>query len=155
MSPAQETVRLFRLVRAVDAPLALTATMFGLPKATVITIIQIALPLMAQMAETNVELLRRIYATSLMTMPASLPDFYSQMAESRVVRQAIMDDYKATYGTMLDAVQWEAARHAGTTDGQAREVLAAVLPAITHGLAQANLAGSEQGFAQQLKALRS
>jgi len=41
-----------------------------------------------------------------------------------------MDDYKATYGGMLDLVNRAAARRAGVTNGQARDVIAAVLPAL-------------------------
>lgn len=140
--------------QAVALALDMTATMFGLPKETVTTIVQVGLPMIAKMAQSNPELRKRMYATSLATLPESVPDFYAHMLESRALRQATMDDYKATYGTMLDTVNREAARHAGTTDGQARDVLAAVLPAITQAVGQANEAGDEQSFAQRLREFR-
>jgi hypothetical protein len=139
----------------VDRSLEMTARMFGLSKETVITIVQVALPMMAKMAETNSELLKRMYATSLAGMPESVEDFYVRMAESQVVRQAAMDDYKATYGTMLDVANRAAARQASTTDGQARDVVAAALPAIIQALGQANGTRSKLGFIQLLKQLQT
>ena len=139
----------------VDRSLDMTAVMFGLPKETVITIVQVGLPMMAKMAETNPELLKRMYAASLATMPESVEDFYVRMTESQAVRQAAMDDYKATYGTMLDVVNRAAAKQASTTDGQARDVVAAALPAIIQALGQANGTRSKLGFSQQLKRLQA
>jgi hypothetical protein len=139
--------------QAIDRALDLTATMFGLSKQSVSTIVQVGLPMMAKMAETNPGLLKRLYAASLATMPEPVDDFYVRMSESQAVRQATMDDYKATYGSMLDAVNRAAAKQAGTTDGQARDVIAAVLPAITQALGQSNGAGGTPGFLQQLKDL--
>jgi hypothetical protein len=137
----------------VDMSLAMTARMFGLSKETVTTIVQTGLPLMAKMAETNPELLKRMYAATLATMPEPLHDFYVRMVQNPAVRQATMDDYKATYGAMLDAVNREAARQAGITDGQARDVLAATLPALTMVLGQANAGGNRQTFADRLHTL--
>lgn len=141
--------------QGIDRALELTATMFGLSKETVTTIVQVGLPMMATRAEANPELLKRMYAASLATLPEPVEDFYTRMAARPVVRQAIMDDYKATYGQMLDTVNRAAAREAGTTDGQARDVLAAVLPAITQALGQTNGTGGKPGFVQQLKALQA
>ena len=73
------------------------------------------------------------------------------MAANPVVRQSAMDDYKATYGAMLDAANRAAARQAGTTDGQARDVMAAALPALNQALACANSDHSEHAFSQQLR----
>jgi hypothetical protein len=130
------------------------ASMFGLSPETVVTIVQVGLPQMARMAEHYPELLTRMHAASLAPMPESLPDFYVRMSQDRALRQAIMDDYKATYGAMLETVNRAAARAAGTTDGQARDVLAAVLPAITQVMGRANTAGGLQAFLQQLMALQ-
>jgi hypothetical protein len=140
---------------AVDRSLDMTARMFGLSKERVVTIVRVALPMMAKMAETNPELLKRMYAASLATLPECVEDFYVRMTESQVVRQATMDDYKATYGTMLDVVNRAAARQASTTDGQARDVVAAALPAIIQALGQANGTRSKLGFLQQLKYLEA
>jgi hypothetical protein len=135
----------------VDISVNMTASMFGLPKETVTKILCIGLPIMAQLAETNPELLKRIYAATLATMPGPVQDFYRRMVANPVVRQAVMDDYKASFGSMLDAVNREAGKQAGTTDGQAREVFAATLPAISLCLGQANAGGDQQTFAAHLR----
>jgi hypothetical protein len=153
MSTRQMNVQQVMMDQEVDMALEMTAHMFGLPKKTVTTIVQVGLPMMAQMAETNPELLRRMYAAALIAMPEPIQDFYTRMAQNPEVRQSAMDDYKATYGAMLDAVNREAARQAGTTDGQARDVMAAMLPAVSQVLAQANAVETVQGFAQQLHRL--
>jgi hypothetical protein len=140
---------------AVDRSLDMTARMFGLSKERVVTIVRVALPMMAKMAETNPELLKRMYAASLATLPECAEDFYVRMMESQVVRQATMDDYKATYGTMLDVVNRVAAGQASTTDGQARDVVAAALPVIIQALGQANGTRSKLGFLQLLKQLQT
>jgi hypothetical protein len=137
----------------VDVALALTAQMFGLPKDTVINIIQVGLPMMARMAETNPELFKRMYALSRATLPEPVQAFYQRLVQNPAIRQSAMDDYKTTFGSMLDAVNREAARQAGTTDGQAREVMAAMLPAVSQVLSEPNPTGSETGFAKQLRHL--
>ena len=155
MSTTQATVEQVMTDQAVDLALTLTAQMFGLSKETVATIVQVGLPMMAEMAESNPELFKRMYASTLATMPEPVQDFYTRMAHNRAIRQSTMDDYKATFGAMLDGPNREAARQAGTTDGQARDVMAAILPAVNQVLAAANASGSEQGFAQQLKRLHA
>jgi hypothetical protein len=137
----------------VDLAISLTGQMFGLPKDKVITIVQVGLPMMARMAESNSELFKRLYALSQATLPEPVQAFYQRLVQNPVIRQSAMDDYKTTFGSMLDAVNREAARQAGTTDGQAREVLAAMLPAVSQALAEPNPTGSETGFANQLRRL--
>jgi hypothetical protein len=151
MSVTQKSAQKVIEDQDVDLAIALTGQMFGLPKATVVSILLVALPLMARMADTNPELFKRLYAISQATLPEPVPAFYNRMVENPVIRQSAMDDYKTTFGSMLDAVNREAARQAGTTDGQAREVLAAVLPAVGQCLAEPNTTGSESGFAKQLR----
>ena len=154
MSTTQGVPQQYMTDQTIERALAQTARMFGLPNETVATIVLVGLPLMARMAETNPELCKRLYAASLATMPEPVEEFYIRMFESRALRQAAMDDYKATYGTTLDAVNRAAARQADTTDGQARDVLAAMMPAITQVMGQANGAGGMQEFLQQLKTLQ-
>ena len=60
---------------AVDMALTMTARMFGLPKETVITIVQVELPMMAGMAASNPELFKRMYATVRVTLPEPIEDF--------------------------------------------------------------------------------
>ena len=138
---------------AVQMAVQMTALMFGLPDETVTEIVAVELPMIAAMSEGNLELRRRLYVASRARLPERIEDFYARMIASPPVRQAVMDDYKATYGAMLDAVNRLAARKAGTTDGQARDVMAATLPAVTQVLGTINVAGDEQGFCQRLRDL--
>lgn len=155
MSTSRGILQQFMTDETVDRALEMTAAMFGLSVTTVVTIVRVGLPLMAKMAETNPELLKRMYAASMATMPEPVEDFYIRMTESRAMRQAAMDDYKATYGTTLDAVNRAAAKEAGTTDGQARDVFAAALPAITQAMGRMNGLDGKPGFVQQLRALQA
>jgi hypothetical protein len=136
---------------AVDVAVRATAHMFGLSRETVAKILEISLRMTAERAENNPELLRRLYAMSRPALPATPQEFYAVMAENTTVRQEIMDDFRAAFGAMLDAVNREAARQAGTTDGQAREAFAATLPAVNLVLGQANVEGTERGFAERLR----
>jgi hypothetical protein len=153
MSASQLTAQQVIGDEAVDLALNLTAQMFGLPKDKVITIVGVGLPMMARMAESNPELFKRMYALSQATLPEPVQAFYERMLQNPAIRQSAMDDYKTTFGSMLDTVNREAARQAGVTDGQAREVLAAMLPAVSQRLAEPNSTGSESGFANQLRQL--
>jgi hypothetical protein len=139
--------------QSVDMALTLTAQMFGLSKATVTQIVQVGLPLIAHMTRTNPELLMRLHAVARAPMPEPIRDFYVRMAENTAVRQAAMDDYKATFGTMLDVVNRDAARQAGTTDGQAREVMAAAVPAVSQMLGRLALGGDRAAFVRMLRCL--
>jgi hypothetical protein len=147
MSAMPLNVQQMLMDQGVDMALTVTAQMFGLPKATVTTIVRASLPLMAQMAQSNPELLRRMQAAARVTMPEPIADFYARMARSQAVRQAAMDDYKATFGATFEAINRDAARQAGTTDGQARDVIAAVLPAVGPTLGQALQGSERQAFA--------
>jgi hypothetical protein len=120
----------------VDVALTITASIFGLPTATVIRIVESALPKMVKMAAANPELRKRIDAACGVALPIPVAEFYALMASSLEVRQSAMDDYRAAYGNMLDSVNRAAARQAGVTEGQAREVVAALLPALGRFLVQ-------------------
>jgi len=153
MSTTQVNLQQVIADQTVDMALTMTAAMFGLPKDTVAIIIRVGLPMMAQMAETSPELLKRMYAATLTMMPEPIQEFYARMAGNQAVRQSVMDDYQAMYGSMLHAVNREASRQAGTTDGQAREVMAATLPAVSQLFAECNSAGTQEGFAHYLRTL--
>lgn len=142
-------------VASVEVAVQMTAHMFGLPRATVVEIVTVGLPMIAVMSEGNQELRQRLYVASRVRLPERIEDFYARMMASPTVRQSVMDDYRATYGAMLDAVNRMAARQAGTTDGQARDVIAAALPAVTQLLGTINRAGDEQSFCQCLRDLHA
>ena len=138
---------------AIDGALAATGRMFGVPEDAVAALLRVELPMLAQTADLNPELLRRLYAMSRLSMPAPPQEFYIRMVESRAVRQSAMDDYRATFGGMLDTIHREAAKQVNLTDGQAREIFAAALPALNRSLAKANVEGTEAGFQRQLQTL--
>ena len=130
----------------------LTAQMFHLTRETVVVSVLVGLPELSQLAVVNPLLLARLQADSLHPLPESIERFYARLAESPCLRQALLDDYRATYGGMLDSVNRVAGQHAGITDGQAREVLATLLPAINFVLGRAN-SGDAGEYARRLKEL--
>jgi hypothetical protein len=133
----------------------MTARMFGLPRATATEIVAVALPMIASMAENNPALRWRLNVASPARLPERIEDLYARMLASPLVRQAVMDDSKATYGAMLDTANRLAARPAGTTDGQASEVIAVALPAVTQLLGTINHAGGSSAYRQRLRDLHA
>ena len=140
--------------KAVDLSLEMTSQITGLPKETVTKIVQAGLPMMAQMAETNPELLKSMYAQSMKTMPEPIQAFYSKLADNPQAQQALADEFQTLYGPMTEALQREAASQAGVSHAQAGQVLATTHPAVAQAVGQSASPQSEQGFAQRLKDLR-
>jgi hypothetical protein len=161
-APAPEPLRVVTPIRApqpgsfaddaLRLAVLLTAQMFHLTRETVVVSVLVSLPEMARLAEVNPLLAARLYAGSLHPLPESIERFYTRLAESPSLRQVLMDDYRATYGGMLDSVHRVAGQRAGITDGQARELLATLLPAINHVLGRANTGGAGE-YARHLKEL--
>src|SRR5262245_43817217 len=140
--------------QAVDMSLAMTAQLTGLPKETMTKIVTAALPMMAQMAETNPALLKAMYAQSMQMMPEPIQAFYSQLADNPQAQQALVDEFQTMYGPMADALNREAASQAGVSHDQAGQVLATAHPGLAHALGQSAPSQSEHGFAQRLQGLR-
>jgi hypothetical protein len=134
ISFAEQTILRVLAIPEAELALATTARIFGLTIATVTLIVQVALPLMLEMAAANPELRKRMNAAGGVAPLLPIADYYDLMATNLDVRQSAMDDYKATFGGMLNLVNRAAARRAGVTDGQARDVMAAVLPALGSAL---------------------
>lgn len=139
---------------SVKLAILLTAHMFGLPRQIVTATVLAGLPALARLAERNSLLLARLYAGSRQPLSTPIERFYARLAESPFLHQALLDDYRATYGGMLDAVNRAAGQYAGITDGQAQGVLATLLPALNYKLGQAS-AGNERDYARQLRELGS
>ena len=99
------TARQVALDPMVDRAITMTAQMFGLSPAAVATLVLVALPLMARLADADPELGKRMHAAMHGTLPEPVPDFYVRLALNPSLRQSVVDDYKATYGHMLDAVR--------------------------------------------------
>lgn len=130
MPIAETTVSRVLAEPEAELALATTARIFGLTVATVTLIVEVALPLMAEMAAANPELRKRMAAAGRRSPLLPIADYCELMEKNLDVRQSAMDDYKATYGGMLDLVNRAAARRARVTDGQARDVMAAMLPVL-------------------------
>jgi hypothetical protein len=151
--PPPQTVHLVLLDPSVEMAMTMIAQMIGLPNGTVTQILQDGLPLIAHLTTTYPLVLQRLHAMSLVPLPEPLADFYVRMAESAAVRQAVLDDYRATFGAMLDDTNREAACLVGTTDRQAREVIAVALPAVSHVLRQLTKGGDGATFARTLRSM--
>jgi len=130
---------------SVKIAVLLTSQMLNLPREAVIVTVVVGLQAVAHLTEVNPLLLARLYAASQHPLPESIERFYTRLAESPFLRQALLDDHRATYGGMLDSANRAAGLRAGITDGQAREVVAVLLPAINHALCAANTDG-EAGY---------
>lgn len=148
--PAPVTTEQVLEAVAAEGALTSTARMFGLSEETVATLLRVELPLMARLTGTNAELLKRLFTTSLIPLPMASREFYVRMAENPAVRQSAIDDFRVTFGGMLDVATREAARRAGTTEGQAREVLATMLPAVNQVLTANDRPCTEQEFQRRL-----
>ncbi|MFN8590189.1 MAG: hypothetical protein U0031_01925 [Thermomicrobiales bacterium] len=148
--PSQLTSERLLDAIAAEGALASTARIFGLSEGTVVTLLQVELPLLARLTGTNPELLRRLFAVSSIPLPVSSRQFYSRMVENPAVRQSAIDDFRVTFGGMVDVATREAARRAGTTEGQAREVLATILPAVNQALTDLCQPRTEQEYRQAL-----
>lgn len=126
---------------SIKLAILLTAHMFSLSRESLIVTLRVGLPALSRLVDVNPLLLARMYAASRHKLPETIERYYSSLAESPFLRQTLLDDYRATYGGMLDTVNRLAGQQAGLTDGQAREALAAMLPAINQRLGQANTGG--------------
>lgn len=134
---------------ALKLAILLTAQMFHMAREPVMIAVLTGLPEIARLAAVNPLLLARLYAESRRPLPEPIERFYARLAESPALRQTLMDDYRATYGGMLDSANRAAGQHAGMTDGQAREVLATLLPAINQVLGRSNAGGAGE-YARRL-----
>jgi hypothetical protein len=153
MAEPRSNVQQVMMDRAVDTSLAMTAQMLGLPKETVTKILQIGLPMLAKMADENPELLKALYAQSAKLLPEPVQQFYAKLAENPEAQQRLVDEFKTMVGPMMESLNREAARQAGTTEAQAERALATTYPAVAEALSTRNTAKSEAGFAQQLRDL--
>jgi hypothetical protein len=104
----------------VEMAVQMTARMFGLPRATATEIVAVALPVIASMAEHNPALRWRLYVASLARPPERIEDLFARMLDSPFVRQAVMDDYKATDGQARDVIAAAPCRNPVTGDHQPR-----------------------------------
>jgi hypothetical protein len=133
--------------------LSMTAQMFGIPKERVTKIVQVGLPMMAKMAEENPEAFKAMYAQSVKLLPEPMQAFYAKLAENPEAQAKLVDDFKAMYGPMTEALNREVASQAGTTEAQAEQVMAATMPAVSQAMGKATAGSGEDGARSWLKGL--
>ena len=151
MTTTQGTMQQLMTDAAVDTSVNMTARILGLSPETVTKILQIGLPMMARMAETNPEVLTALYEQSVTLLPEPVQEFYAKLAESPEAQQKLTDDFKTLAGPMMESLNRETARGAGISEEKAGAALATTYPAVAEALATRNADKTQEGFAQQLR----
>jgi hypothetical protein len=136
---------------AVDTTLTLVADMAGLPKETVVTMVESGLPMMAHVADADPWVFKAMYAQSVNYLPEPTPAFYTKLGKNATARQALEADFQLMYGPMAETINRDVASHASATEAQTRQVLAATMPAMVRALGKTNTNVNEMGFGRQLR----
>jgi hypothetical protein len=138
----------------VEHALALAASMVGLPKATVITIVEAGLPLMATIADENPYVFKVMYIQAMNARPESRPQSSEKLMKTRKAQHALLEAFQTIYGPMTEVLAGEAARQSGATVDQAAQVLAATMPVAVRAVGRENTNQNEMGFGRHLRSLR-
>src|SRR5215210_7604834 len=93
----------------VDTTLSLVATMAGLPKDTVVTMVESGLPMMAHVAEGDPVVFKAMYAQSVKYLPEPTTAFYTKLGKNATARQALEADFQLMYGSMTETITHDAA----------------------------------------------
>jgi len=136
---------------AVDTTLSLVATIAGLPKDMVVTMVESGLPMMAHVADADPWVFKAMYAQSVTYLPEPKPAFYTKLGKNATAQQALEADFQLMYGPMAETINRDVASHASATEAQTRQVLAATMPAMVRALGKANTNVNEMGFGRQLR----
>ena len=155
MTPTQTTLQQVMADAAVDTTLSLVATMAGLPKDMVVTMVESGLPMMAHVADADPWVFKAMYAQSVTYLPPPKPAFYTKLGKNATARQALEADFQRMYGPMAETINRDVASHASATEAQTRQVLAATMPAMVKALGRANTNINEMGFGRQLRNLNA
>src|SRR5215212_5745060 len=108
----------------VDTTLSLVATMAGLPKDTVVTMVESGLPMMAHVADADPWVFKAMYAQSVKFLPEPTTAFYTKLGKNATARQALEANFRLMYGPMAETISRDVAAEASTTEAQASQVLA-------------------------------
>jgi hypothetical protein len=138
----------------VEHALAMAARMVGLPQATVVTIVEAGLPLMATIADENPYVFKVMYAQAMNARPEASPQLSEQLMKTRKAQHAMLAAFQALYGPMTEVLAGEAARQSGATVDQAAQVLAATMPVAVRAVGRENTNQNEMGFGRHLRSLR-
>jgi hypothetical protein len=155
MTPTQTTLQQVMADDAVDTTLSLVATMAGLPKDMVVTMVESGLPMMAHVADADPWVFKAMYAQSVNYLPPPTQAFYTKLGKNATARQAMAADFQLMYGPMAETINRDVASHASATEAQTRQVLAATMPVVVRALGKANTNVNEMGFGRQLRNLNA
>ena len=155
MTPTQTTLQQVMADAAVDTTLSLVAALAGLPKDTVVTMVEAGLPMMAHVADADPWVFKAMYAQSVTYLPPPTEAFYTKLAKNATARQALEADFQLMYGPMAETINRDVAAQASTTEAQASQVLATTMPAVVRALGRANTNINEMGFGRQLRKLQA
>lgn len=84
-------------------------------------------------------------------LPEPDQQFYAKLAENPEAQQKMVDEFKAMVGPMMESLNRETARQAGTTEAQAGATLATTYPAATQALTKDTPEPKEARFGQRLR----
>jgi hypothetical protein len=138
----------------VEHALAMAASMVGLPKATVITIVEAGLPLMAKIADENPYVFKVMYLQAMNARPEARPPSSEKLMKTRKAQHALREAFQTIYGPMTEVLAGEAARQSGATVDQAAQVLAVTMPVAVRAVGRENTNQNEMGFGRHLRSLR-
>ena len=140
---------------AVEATLPMVAAMAGLTQEMTTRIVVAGLPLMANVANGDPWVFKAMYAQSLKPLPAMTAEVYAKQGKSAPARRAMAADFTRIYGEQAESINRDAAGATSTTEEQAGQVLAAMMPALVRALRQANVNANEMGFWRHLRNLNA
>ena len=155
MTPTQTTLQQVMADPTVDTTLSLVATMTGLSKDMVVTMVESGLPMMAHVADADPWVFKAMYARSVKYLPEPTTTFYTTLGKNATARQALEADFQLMYGPMAETISRDVASHASAPEAQTRQVLAATMPAMVKAVGRANTNVNEMGFGRQLRYLQA
>ena len=155
MTMSQKSLQQVTTDSAVDTTLTLVAEMVGLPKETVTKIVEVGLPMMADVADRDPVVFKAMYARSVNYLPPPTPAFYTKLGKNATAWQALAADFQAMYGPMTETINRDVASQASVTEAQTSQVLAATMPAVVTAVGRANTNVNEMGFGRQLRNLNA
>ena len=155
MTMSQKSLQQVTTDAAVDTTLTLVAEMVGLPKETVTKIVEVGLPMMADVADGDPMVFKAMYARSVNYLPPPTQAFYTKLGKNATARQALAADFKLMYGPMTETINRDVASQVSATEAQTSQVLAATMPVVVKAVGRANTKINEMGFGRQLRNLNA
>ncbi len=138
-----------------DDTITFVAALVGLSKRAVTQILQVGLPLMAKEADDHPMIFKAMFQQSLRPAPDRTAAYYQALQTNGAAQNAIQAAFRSMYGPLTDGFNREASQHAKTTEQQAGQVLAVMMPVLIHSLAVLNPQRNEMGFGGLLRRMRA